>query len=1030
MLKENNKIKFRKRLPGILFKTALVIAALVVFYFIFTLALFYYFKDEIRAAVLARFNSKIDGNISFSDMSFSPLKYFPDISIDFNDLKLTGNPDSDSTVVDTVFSFSNVYCSVNVIDLLSSRINVPKVSIEQGYFNLTVFKDGTTNIANALRKKITAPIVKKPSFKKGPSKPEVHKKEPFELNLNIDQLSLSDINIKAHNQLTDNKLGIVINNYDSRIKYSKKYVFTDFTLDAAIDSLILKDKLILNNKNLTIDSRIDIEPESEFVVVDSSRITFEEAKFAFIGSFDLKNQGYIDLSISGKDITSGILSLFLRDTGKKSLKKGTAEFTATIMGKTLTELPLVEMDLLLTDVSLVNPVTKRLIRNLNLNASFTSGTKSDLSESIVVVDTLYADFPDGIIRLSGKAKNFKSPELDINLFLDADVTGLDDVFKINALDELKGRVKINQRYKGRYIPENKKVITVVNNLDIYLTGFALSIPGTIKFDKIDGTITRRNDNYVLKDLRIIYKDTDLLVNGELSNLHYLFFGIDKDLTAKLNVTAPVFNPAEFLFFDPSIKRDFPYRVRDLDLSVTANTTTFKCLNFKSFPEIDFDIRKLHATLEDFLPRIKISSGRFAISENILGFNLKLNKFRTEFLGGRFNFTGEYNSSRYQKYYIKLKTDFTDISPSVLFSSANDTVPELLSGKLSGSFFTEFQFPEDSLVLKFINLREGNITYIYSKDTITTKNLGFNFSSIYFNDKINPNPLATLSTGGNLKTDLIRSKGFKFSDLKLDINVVKGSYELVSNKIKFLGEGSRGSSRITLKPFAEIPSFNIKINANNFYAEKMLAAYMVEETISGPLSLSINLNSQGMDKEKIIENLQGNINLSGNNLTFVGLDADKLIEKFQRSQSFNLVDLGGVLLAGPVGLVVTKGTDFARLLVLNPGESTKVNKLVSNWTIKKGVFKIEDAAFTTNENRFALKGWIALASDSLDLDIALLDKYGCSVFLQKVYGKFGSPVMGKVEVFGTLAAPVTNLYQDVFGSDCVPFYTGSVKHPKK
>jgi hypothetical protein len=38
-------------------------------------------------------------------------------------------------------------------------------------------------------------------------------------------------------------------------------------------------------------------------------------------------------------------------------------------------------------------------------------------------------------------------------------------------------------------------------------------------------------------------------------------------------------------------------------------------------------------------------------------------------------------------------------------------------------------------------------------------------------------------------------------------------------------------------------------------------------------------------------------------------------------------------------------------------------------------------------------------------------------------------MGKVKVIGTLAAPVTNLVQDVFGTDCDKFYNGSLKHPQ-
>ncbi|HSR16809.1 MAG TPA: AsmA-like C-terminal region-containing protein, partial [Ignavibacteriaceae bacterium] len=216
----------------------------------------------------------------------------------------------------------------------------------------------------------------------------------------------------------------------------------------------------------------------------------------------------------------------------------------------------------------------------------------------------------------------------------------------------------------------------------------------------------------------------------------------------------------------------------------------------------------------------------------------------------------------------------------------------------------------------------------------------------------------------------------------------------------------------------------------FYAEKMLASYMEKEIITGPLSLTMDLNTKGSDWESIVKNLYGKINLNGNTLVFYGLDADNLLEKFKRSQNFNLVDVGGVLLAGPLGIVLTKGSDYASLLTLNQGESTKISQLVSNWTINNGRFNIEDAAFTTAENHIALKGSIDFVHDSLNLVTALLDEDGCSEFLQELSGNINSPVPGKVKVFKTILAPITNLYNDVVGIDCEKFYYGSLEHPKK
>ncbi|MEE9572230.1 MAG: hypothetical protein V3W20_04210, partial [Candidatus Neomarinimicrobiota bacterium] len=69
-----------------------------------------------------------------------------------------------------------------------------------------------------------------------------------------------------------------------------------------------------------------------------------------------------------------------------------------------------------------------------------------------------------------------------------------------------------------------------------------------------------------------------------------------------------------------------------------------------------------------------------------------------------------------------------------------------------------------------------------------------------------------------------------------------------------------------------------------------------------------------------------------------------------------------------------------------------------------------------------------AADSLQFTIALLNKNGCSIFSQDVFGSLSEPQTGEIKVVGTILAPVTNLWDDIWGNDCDVFYNGSVKHP--
>lgn len=971
-------------------------------------------KNEITKAILLSVNSQQGGEFKLDDVDFIPFRQFPDLSINLKNIsyfeKKSANRKLDEQPIARIYNF---YLGFDVIDLLNGKLNIRKLLIDGGELTIVTYPDSSINLINAL------------GIKENKSKTEEDKRTV----INVEQLSINKLHLKFQNFLEDKESTFLIKNLEAGFSYTGQEANLNLITSILIEDIRLNKNLSLKNKNLNLNIRAHLDSDKK-LEIQESKLEYENSVFKFNGFFNPQNDGELDLKLDGSAAGLELFSQILKQKGKDNFKKGNFYFNGSIRGKTFIQIPFMDFTFGFNNVELLNPITKREIKNVNCKGHFNSGNKDDFSEARLKIDTLYADFPDGALKLSGSVKNFTAPEFDTQLFLNADVTGLDKVFKLDFMDNLKGRIEINDRFKGKYLVKEKRFSSEINNANIYLEDFGFTIPGALKIDRMNGNISRKNDDYYFDNLSVLSDDTDLLINGKIENFQYLIFNIEKEINADLKIKSSIFDLPNFLAFDPSIKRDFNYRILNVDVDVLAKTTTSKALNFKSFPQIDFDIKKLDATAENFLPPLKIKSGRFKISESILGFNLKFDKFKTKFLDGNFNFTGEYNSSKFQPFYIKANTNFTNISPSKLLYDENDTIPEPLSGKLSGSFFGELQFPVDSTFIKFINLKEGNLLYQFSGDTITTKSLSLSLSDVYFNDAVNSNPLATLSTKGNIKAAELRSKGLNLDDIKMDLNVQDGTYKINSNQVRFFGKNAKGKSYVELSPFSDLPSYHINFNVNKFFAEEMLESFLLDTMITGPLSLSMDVESQGSNWVAIVSNMKGSINLSGKNLIFYGMDADKVIDKFKRSQNFNLVDLGAVLLAGPVGIAVTKGSDFATLLIANPGESSKITNLVSNWELKNGDFMIKDAAFTTTKNRIAATGSINFSKNNLNLTIALLNKYGCSVFSQNIFGNLDSPTLGKVKVVGTLFAPVTNLVDDILGNDCDVFYNGSVKHPIK
>lgn len=143
-------------------------------------------------------------------------------------------------------------------------------------------------------------------------------------------------------------------------------------------------------------------------------------------------------------------------------------------------------------------------------------------------------------------------------------------------------------------------------------------------------------------------------------------------------------------------------------------------------------------------------------------------------------------------------------------------------------------------------------------------------------------------------------------------------------------------------------------------------------------------------------------------------------------------MGAVLLAGPVGLVATKGRDFARLLSAANGQ-TEFGEVHSTWTIRQGVAEADDVAAATKGNRLAARGKLDFSAGRFDdLTIMLLDKRGCAVLEQAVTGPFDDPEIEEPGAIETLVGPLTEMLQrgiDQFtDEECEVVYEGAVEHP--
>ena len=295
----------------------------------------------------------------------------------------------------------------------------------------------------------------------------------------------------------------------------------------------------------------------------------------------------------------------------------------------------------------------------------------------------------------------------------------------------------------------------------------------------------------------------------------------------------------------------------------------------------------------------------------------------------------------------------------------------------------------------------------------------------------PELLKNLSFTSDLACREIRTKDFSVSDLKLSVTGKGGVFDLKPVVMRVFG--GQGSGSIRADYSGAVPRYDVRYSLSQFRIEEFLKTLSPNMVAEGSMDFSANLSMQGKTVNGIKQTAEGQISLRGENITLHGRDLDKEFSRYESSQNFNLVDVGAFFFAGPVGLAVTKGYNFASIFQGSGGRS-EIRKLVSDWKVEHGVAQARDVAMATNKNRVALQGGLDFVNQQFNhVTVALVDAKGCAKVRQKIRGSFQKPVVEKPNILTSLTGPAVKLLKkgaELFpGGKCDVFYAGSVAPPK-
>jgi uncharacterized protein involved in outer membrane biogenesis len=289
---------------------------------------------------------------------------------------------------------------------------------------------------------------------------------------------------------------------------------------------------------------------------------------------------------------------------------------------------------------------------------------------------------------------------------------------------------------------------------------------------------------------------------------------------------------------------------------------------------------------------------------------------------------------------------------------------------------------------------------------------------------------SISFTGVLACGEIPTKDYVVSEVKFSIDGKKGVFNL--NPVTMRVFGGQGSGDIRVDLSGSVPEYRVRYSLSKFHLAEFFKTLSPRNVGDGPMEFSTNLSMKGKTTDEMVRSASGEASLHAHDLRLEIGDIDKALSRYESSQSFNLVDLGALFLAGPLGLAVTKGYNFGSIFQSSAG-SSQIRTLVSKWNVQRGVAQAKDVAMATRENRIALKGGLDFVKGRFkEVTVALIDAEGCPRVEQKIRGSFNKPEVEKPSILTSLAGPARKLLREakgLFGWHCDVFYAGSVTQPR-
>lgn len=562
---------------------------LIVFLFLIVGVILLYSKqDSIVQSQLEVVNEGFQGEVELGDSHLAIFEKFPYVSLKVDDVRVREFKKEESSVI---LDVADIYVGFQFWDILSGNYDIKSLVVEDGFFDIVLHEDGTTNIQNALqvasKADTTSSIV----------------------NIHLRQIELRNIEIHQREEATNLDISTTINSalgaFESAEEQIMSHVDSDFILDVVKDG----DTTYFNNKHFEFHTDLTFDKLTGLLSFKPSGIVMEHGDFELEGSIDTKNQMTLDIEVKGTKPSFDMFIAFAPSEIVPVLERydnaGDIYFNALLKGPTTDgQQPLVEANFGASEAFLENKEVDKRIDHMGFSGYFTNGSKRDLSTMKFSMKDISANLEEGEFLGALTVTNFQEPEIEMNLDADFDLGFWAAFLNLRDVQDLDGRVELHMKFHD--VIDLDDPTTALENLnqayyakldinDFSVSAEALPAPLT----DLDLHLEMEGKEAILEKLNMVMGNSDIHIEGTLSDLPVIVHHAPTPVHSHLEISANLLDIEELSKYSEADSTGVKEKIKDLRLAFSFDALGNSFTEFIYLPIGEFFVDDLHADIQNY-----------------------------------------------------------------------------------------------------------------------------------------------------------------------------------------------------------------------------------------------------------------------------------------------------------------------------------------------------------------------------------------------------------------------------------------------